>query len=288
MRRILPYLSEMATVTVDSIELPGALGPILVDLRTTTPGTAQPTVLIHHGFKGFKDWALLPIFADRLARAGFNAVTLSVSGAGVDAEGNFNHLDRFAVNTYSRELDDLAVVTRALLHGEVGAPPSTLGMLGHSRGGGMVLCLTRQFPEIIAVATWAAIARARRHDDEALRLWKERGRIEVLHARLRIKLPLDFVVAEDCLAHETGRLDIPRAAALLGRPLLLAHGRADETVPFSEAESLLAAANSPLVEALFIEDAGHTFGTTHPWTGPTSHSELLFGATTRFFIRHLA
>ena len=111
----------MATPTLSHHALSGALGEILVDVRSTSRAAAQPAVLLHHGFKGFKDYAFLPIFAERLARAGFTAVTVSVSGAGVDADGNFTRLDRFANNTYSRELDDLGVVIRALLGGELGA-----------------------------------------------------------------------------------------------------------------------------------------------------------------------
>jgi hypothetical protein len=54
----------MATPLLLHHSLPGALGPILVDVRTTSREADLPAVLIHHGFKGFKDFALLPCFAD--------------------------------------------------------------------------------------------------------------------------------------------------------------------------------------------------------------------------------
>ena len=94
--------------------LAGALGPILVDVRTASRSTPQPAVVVMHGFKGFKDYAFLPPIAERLARAGFTAVNLSVSGSGVDATGEFTLLDRFARNTYTRELGDIELVIRAL------------------------------------------------------------------------------------------------------------------------------------------------------------------------------
>ena len=167
-------------------------------------------MLVHHGFKGFKDYAFLPPFAERLARAGFTAVNVSVSGSGVDESGEFTRLDRFARNTYSLELDDLGVVVRTLLAGELGtATPSSLGIVGHSRGGGMALCLARETPAIAAVATWAAIGKARRHNDAELAAWRKLGTVKILHERLKIYLPLHFDVAEDCLAHEAGRLNIP-------------------------------------------------------------------------------
>jgi dienelactone hydrolase len=277
----------MATPTLSHHALSGALGEILVDVRSASRAEVTPAVLLLHGFKGFKDYAFLPPFAERLARAGFTAVTVSVSGAGVDADGNFTRLDRFANNTYSRELDDLGVVIRALLGGELGlAVPSSLGVVGHSRGGGMALCLARETPAIAAVCSWAAIGRARRHSDAEIAAWRKAGTIKILHERLRIHLPLHFDVVEDCLRHESGRLDIPEAARTLGRPWLQVHGTADQTVPFAEALALADVAG-PQHQSLFLEGADHTFGTRHPWSGPTPDSERLFDATVRFLSQWL-
>lgn len=282
-----PYLPGMATPVLSHHSLDGALGEILVDVRATSRTARQPAVLIHHGFKGFKDFAFFPPFAERLARAGFTAINVSVSGAGVDAAGDFTRLDRFARNTYSLELDDLGVVVRAIQSGALGTViPTSLGMVGHSRGGGMALCLARETPSIAAVATWAAIGSARRHSEAELAAWRKAGTISILHERLRIHLPLNFDIAEDCLEHEHGRLDIAAAAHTLGRPWLQAHGTADTSVRFTEAESLAAVAG-PGHEQLFLAGVDHGFGTKHPWGGPSAASEQLFDATVRFFTRIL-
>ena len=277
----------MATPTRTTHRLPGALGEILVDVRAASRATPQPAVLLVHGFKGFKDYAFLPPFAERLAKGGFAAITVSVSGSGVDEAGDFTRLDRFRKNTYSIELDDLHVVVRALLAGELDlAPPTSLGVVGHSRGGGMALLLAREVPAVRAVATWAGIGVARRHTDRELAMWRKLGTIEILHQRLRIRLPLDFDVAEDCLAHEHGRLDIPAASRALARPWLQVHGTADGTVTFEEAERLAADAGTGH-ESLWLEGADHTFGAVHPWRGPTPECERVFDATARFLARHL-
>lgn len=279
----------MATPSLTRHRLEGALGEILVDVRASQRNAPAPAVILHHGFKGFKDYAFLPPFADRLARAGFTSLTLSVSGSGVDDAGDFTRLDRFAAGTYSRELDDLGTVMRALRDGTLGTvPPSSIGIVGHSRGGGMALCLARENPDIAAVVTWAAIARARRHGDDELAAWRRIGTIEVLHQRTRQYLPLNFEVVEDCLAHEHGRLDIPAAAAAMERPWLQIHGTADETVPIAEAIELRNAARGSEFESHFIEGAGHTFGTKHPWAGSTPHADVVFDLTTRFLSRHLS
>jgi dienelactone hydrolase len=277
----------MATPTLTHHTLPGALGDILVDVRAASRDHAQPAVLLLHGFKGWKDYAFLPVFAERLARSGFVAVTASVSGAGVDAAGDFTQLDRFAVNTYSRELDDLGVVMRALTAGALeSAVPSSVGVVGHSRGGGIALLLAHETPAVRAVATWAAIGRVRRHSDAELAAWKQLGTIRVLHQRLRIHLPLSYEVVEDCLRYEHGRLDIPAAAAALGRPWLQVHGTGDMTVPYHEATDIAAVAG-PGHETLFLEGVDHTFGAVHPWAGPTPAITRVFDMTARFLARHL-
>lgn len=278
----------MATPVLSRHTLAGTLGEILVDVRTTAPGTRLPAVLLIHGFKGFKDYAFIPVMADRLARAGFTAVAMSVSGSGVDAEGEFSRLDRFAINSYSRELDDLHVVLRALGNGELGVPaPSSIGVIGHSRGGGMALLLAREAPEIRAVVTWAGIGRMRRHSDKELAIWQQLGRVDVIHQRLRIAMPLDYAVAEDYLAHADTRFNLVEAVRSLGRPWLQVHGTGDRTVEVAEADELADAADPALIRRLILDDADHTFGCRHPWAGMSEDAERVFSNTIAFLSRHL-
>jgi dienelactone hydrolase len=277
----------MATPTLTQHTLPGVLGPILVDVRATSRAAPQPAVLIMHGFKGFKDQAFLPAMAERLARAGFTAVNISVSGSGVDAAGEFTLPENFARNTYTREMGDIAAVIRALLAGELGtAVPTSLGIIGHSRGGGVALCVARETPAIDALVAWAPISTIRRYTDAQVALWRRLGRIEIENARTHQMLPMDYEIVEDALAHES-RFDIGAAAAALQRPWLLIHGTADETVPVAEAHALAALATDPRFELLIVDRAGHTFGARHPWTGPTADTEQLFGATVKFLSHHL-
>jgi uncharacterized protein len=277
----------MATPTLSRHTLAGALGPILVDVRSAARRTPQPAVLVMHGFKGFKDYAFLPPMAERLARAGFTAVTISVSGAGVDAAGNFTLPEQFARNSYTREFADIARVIDALMAGELGtAPPTSLGMIGHSRGGGVALCVARETAIINALVVWAPIATIRRYPDEFVARWRRLGRIEVENARTHQLLPMDYEIVVDALANEE-RFDIRAAAAELNRPWLLIQGSADETVPVAEGRELAALATAPAFESLFIEGAGHTFGARHPWAGPTRETEMVFDATARFLGRHL-
>lgn len=276
----------MATPIRSSHRIPGTLGDILVDVRTGDRAAPRPAVLIAHGFKGFKDFAFLPPLADRLARAGFTAVTATISGAGVDDAGNFTLLDRFQRNTYSAELADLAAVLHALNTGEYDtATPSSIGMLGFSRGGGAAVLLASQTPRISALATWAAISRTLRWTaDEAVE-WREKKVVEVLNSRTGQLLPLGTELLDDVEAN-TRRLDILVAAKSIAVPWLVVHGTADETVPFEEGEALARVAGDHAT-ALWIDRAGHTFGAVHPFAGMTPALSQAFDATVSHFARHL-
>ena len=107
----------MATPRLTTHRLPGYLGEILLDVRTGDARGARPAVLVVHGFKGFKDWGMFPPLAERLARAGFSAVSFNLSGSGVDETGEFAHLDRFAHATFTGDGQDLTRVIEALAGG---------------------------------------------------------------------------------------------------------------------------------------------------------------------------
>jgi pimeloyl-ACP methyl ester carboxylesterase len=200
----------------------------------------------------------------------------------VDGAGAFTHLDRFARNTYSRELDDLHRVLTAITTGALDvAAPTAVGVVGHSRGGGMAILLAAERAEVRSLVTWNAIGKVRRHSDAELEAWRKAGTIQIPHKRLRIRMPLDYEVVEDCLRHEHGRLDIAAAAGRLTCPWLQLHGTDDETVAFAEGE-VLATAGGARHDFVPIAAGTHTWGTLHPWGGSTPVADEVFDRTVRF------
>src|SRR5215210_7844429 len=180
----MPTLRDMATPTLTKHVLPGALGDILIDVRAGGRASPRPAVVVVHGFKGFKDWGLWPPFAERLARAGFAAVTLNLSGSGVDDTGEFVFPERFGHNTFSAEVQDLRRVVEALAAGGLGvAPPSSLGLLGHSRGGGIAVLHTAADARVRALVTWAADGTGQRLDSPQRKAWGPAGLEAVKNAR---------------------------------------------------------------------------------------------------------
>ncbi len=277
----------MATPTLTRYRVPGALGDVLVDVRAGGRETPRPAVVLVHGFKGFKDWGLWPSLAERLARGGVSAVTLNLSGSGVDDTGEFVFPERFGHNTFSAELQDLRRVIDALVAGDLGvAPPTSLGLLGHSRGGGIAVLHAAADPRVRALVTWAAISTVDRWERPQRDAWRAAGVQAVKNARTGQVLPQYPDVLDD-IERNAETLDIEAAAARIAVPWLIVHGSDDEAVALLEGERLAAAASKALSRFLVVEGAGHTFGAAHPWQGPTPELERVLDATLSFFAAEL-
>jgi dipeptidyl aminopeptidase/acylaminoacyl peptidase len=277
----------MATPTLTKHSLPGALGPILIDVRAGGRTSPRPAVLVLHGFKGFKDWGMFPPLAERLALAGFAVVSPNLSGSGVDDSGEFAFPERFGHNTFSAELQDAGTVLDALLNGRLGVPaPSGLGLIGHSRGGGVAVLQAAQDSRIRALVTWAAIASVERWPMDQRAAWRAAGQTKVRNARTGQVLPLYTDVLDD-IDHNAASLDIEAAAGRIAIPWLLIHGTNDESVGFSEAELLKGANSGKSTRLMPVEGGGHTFGATHPWQASTAELDTVFDSTLAWLAAHL-
>jgi pimeloyl-ACP methyl ester carboxylesterase len=278
----------MATPTLSRHRAPGALGELLIDVRAGGRSTPRPAVVLMHGFKGFKDWGLWPSLAERLARAGFSAVSFNLSGSGVDDAGEFVFPERFGHNTFSAELQDLRRVMDLLTAGELGvAAPTAVGLLGHSRGGGMSVLFAAADRRVRALVTWAAIATVQRWPDAERAAWRKAGVVPVRNARTGQVLPHYPDVLDDVERHAEA-LDIEAAAARIAVPWLIVHGGEDEGVPLLEGERLAAAAPPGVARFLPVPGAGHSFGAAHPMPAtPPADLVLVVDETIGFFAAEL-
>ena len=258
-----------------------------MDVRAAGRGASRPAVVTVHGFKGFKDWGMWPPFTERLARAGVTAVSLNLSGSGVDDDGNFSYPERFGHNTFSAELEDLDRVIASLYQGEFGVTaPSSLGLVGHSRGGGMSILQTVRDSRVRALATWSAISTVERWRQPDRERWRRTGVQEIRNARTGEVLPQYTDVLHD-IERNSEALDIQAAAARIAVPWLLVHGTEDEAVSIAEANRLAEVAGGPRTKVLLIEGAGHTFGAAHPWKGSNPALDQVFDATLAFLSAEL-
>jgi pimeloyl-ACP methyl ester carboxylesterase len=279
----------MSTPTLTKHTISGGLGPILLDVRSGGRATPRPAVLVLHGFKGFKDWGMFPVLAERLARAGMTAVSFNLSGSGVDDGGDFSFPDRFGHATFSGDVRDLDTVVVALSEGGLGVPtPTSIGIVGHSRGGGVAVLHTAYDARVRALATWSAVSTVARWSPEAIEQWRSEGALQIVNSRTGQVLPLYTDALDDIEKNGASSLNIAAAAAQITVPWLIVHGAEDETVPASEADALVKANRRGDSQLLRIEGTGHTFGAVHPFQGSTPELERAIDATVAWMGRHLA
>ena len=274
----------MATPRLAKTILPGADGgPLRLDIRTgQRPGEKRPAVVICHGFKGFKDYSFFPKVAERLAAAGFVAVTFNFSGSGVSDGEEFDEPDRFSHSRPSNDVKDLAtVVEYAVSEGN-----GWLGLLGHSRGGGTVVLHAGSDARVKSLVTWAAIDDYVRMTPEAVAQWRRDGKTDVVNARTGLVLPLYTDTLDDLDAHGAA-LDILAAAARIEVPWLIVQGTADSAVGPEVAHRLAAASQSPRTEMFLVEGGDHGFGTRHPWPGSNPMFEAVLEKTVGHFAKSL-
>ena len=257
------------------------------DIRIPEGPPPRAAVLVVHGFKGFKDWGFFPWVAEALARAGYAVVSFNFSRNGVGAEPDrFTELDRFAANTLSLEQEELQGLVAEALDGDLlpGGRPLRLGLLGHSRGGGQAILAAAAEPRVGALVTWASVSHFDRWTEETKAEWRADGRVWVLNQRTGEDMPVDVTLLED---FEAGRehLDLPAMAARIRAPWLILHGSEDMTVWPGEAQNLARANATARMQT--IQGAGHTFGATHPFAGPTLQLEQAMDVTVAHLHRHL-
>jgi pimeloyl-ACP methyl ester carboxylesterase len=264
------------------------------DATYQADGQAKPVLLFVHGFKGFKDWGHFPLLADFFAEQGFVLVKLNLSHNGlvVGGTGDLEDLDAFGRNNFSIELDDIGQVIDALFtNGATPVPAAEMDLgrlflVGHSRGGGLVLLKAAEDSRVRAVTTWAGIAEIHPHWPQAVfDEWERTGVLHVPNTRTGVELPMHYQIVENYHANRP-RLDIAHnVRRKLKQPLLIIHGDDDETVNVAAAHQLYEL--KPDAELLLVPGATHMFGGAHPWKAtvlPTPARHIA-EATAAFFKR---
>ncbi len=221
-----------------------------------------PWAMLLHGFKGYMDWAFFPLLARGLAEGGITTIRFNHSGSGVGEDLEYySDPAAFERDTYSRQLEDFALVREAIDSGEFGAlDPSQGVLIGHSRGGGMGLLHAAEH-EYRGVVTWAAIADGAFFDDKIVERWREQGYLEIPNTRTGDLMRLGLDAMHD-FEQNRERLDILAAASRITAPTLVLHGAADETVPVQSAHQIAAAL--PEAQLHILEGVNHTFNAKHP------------------------
>lgn len=180
---------------------------------------------------------------------------------------DFPDLEAFGNNNFTIELDDLNSVINFLfqdksIQNEVDLNKITL--IGHSRGGGIVLLKASEDNRVKKVITYAGISdiEARMPKGEELKFWKEHGIAYILNSRTNQRMPHKYQFYENFLANKE-RLHIKSAVQKLTIPQLIVHGKEDTVVKINEAENLKNW--HPASELFIVDGMNHALDNTQPW-----------------------
>ncbi len=244
--------------------------PISLDITFASNQKPKPVILHIHGFKGFKDWGFFNQMADFFAQRDYIFIKMNFSHNGVtpDHPTDFIDLEAFGKNNFSIEQADMDHVIDFIFSGSFTIDKEEINLdkfflTGHSRGGAAAILKGFYEKRVKAVAAWAAVNDLANHySHEILEKWKNEGVIYIENSRTEQQMPLYYQLAEDYIQNED-KLNIPDAVKHFDKPLFIAHGTKDQTVPVKAAYRMKEWNDS--IQLSIIEEADHVFGGQHPW-----------------------
>ncbi|MBT8484262.1 MAG: alpha/beta fold hydrolase [Phycisphaerales bacterium] len=276
--------------TVTDWTIPGAEGEAILG---DTHASADPraTVVIAHGFKGYKDYGMFPRIAATLADAGFVAHRFNFSHSGMTNDvATFARPDLFARDTWNKQVADVRAVVSAVRDGRLAGGETPVVLFGHSRGGVSVLLAAGRpdAPPLAGIVTAAAPSRCLSLPPEQIAELEQAGFIVSPSSRTGQALRIDRIGLDE-IRREPEAHDLLAITARIACPVLVVHGGQDPTVPVAAAHEL-AGALGARGRLHVIEGADHVFNTVNPLPAETPASAELAELieVTVGFVKHVA
>lgn len=242
--------------------------PIALDFFYVNSGTKKPVVIFSHGFKGFKDWGPFNTVAKEFAIHNFVFIKLNFAFNGTTPQTpqDFTDLEAFGNNNFSKELDDLHTLLNFLekeKFSDNNFDLENVSLVGHSRGGGISILKGSADNRIKKIAVWNSVNEFGKYlTNKQIEEWKQDGVIYLPNQRTGQQMPLYIQLYNDT-QNKHDYLNIKTAVEYLGKPLLIIHGKEDETVDVKDAIEMQSWNKN--AELVLIENANHTFNTEHPY-----------------------
>lgn len=220
-------------------------------------------IVFIHGYMGYKDWGCWNLVSDYFTDRNFGFLKYNVSHNGGTVENpiDFDDLEAFSHNSYSKEREDLTVILKLVESNFEELP--LIHLIGHSRGGGIAL-LQSTNSKISKIASWAGICtiKDRFPKGERLAKWKAEGVYFHENSRTKQLMPHDYSQYESFLENEK-HLNIEAACKSSIVPTIIIHGNNDTSVQISEGEQICSWLKQDLI---VIPEANHTFNSSQPWS----------------------
>lgn len=232
----------------------------LYDLFLSDNKHKNDLVVFVHGYMGYKDWGAWNLMCEELQRRGFSIAKLNLTSNGTTLENptEFADLERFGNGGYFQELCDVRLF---LDHLQKEYGYSKFRLIGHSRGGGIVL-LAGLDPRVVEIHCLAPISSIENRFPVGVELekWKEEGVYYRKNGRTNQEMPHYYSQYEEFLAHQD-ELNIELACRQLQKTVFVYHGENDTSVLPSEGKSV---AEWTKGSFFLINDTAHTFNAVEP------------------------
>lgn len=239
-------------------------------------------VIIVHGFKGFMNWGFFPYAAETIAAEGFPVLSFNFSHNGVGEDlFNFTELDKFSLNTYSLEVDELNEIIKAFEKDYFGNKLDTkVNLIGHSRGG-LSVVMNSENELVRSFITWAGISKIDRFSKRQKEEWRKEGNFGILNARTQQMMNLSVNLLDDIENNAQDKLNIKSVLNQNIKPYLIIQGEQDLAVKVDEAESLFSWTKENARLEL-LPATGHTFDAVHPFEKTTENLSKVLNKTINF------
>lgn len=247
----MPWLKAEEMSGMHPISLKARDGLMLHGYLTVPHGMEPkrlPLVVLPHGGPQARDvWGFDPL-VQFLASRGYAVLQVNYRGSSGYGEEFFNRVRHQVGAGIENDIED---ATRWAIKGGV-ADPHRIAIVGASYGGYSALFALGKTPDlyrcgisIAGVSDWIALFKEVRESDSpySYRYWKQQlGDVDVEGERLAVVSPVNF-------------------AAQIQKPLLIAHGNEDHTVPVSQGHRLVSALEKAGArpETVFYSDTDHYF-----------------------------
>ncbi|WP_299667026.1 alpha/beta hydrolase [uncultured Polaribacter sp.] len=253
--------------------------PMVTDVFYKETQQLKKVVVFCHGYKGFKDWGAWNLMAKAFANAEFFFIKFNFShnGGTVEQPIDFPDLEAFGNNNYTKELDDLESILDWISNNSEfknEANTHAISLIGHSRGGGIVLIKANEDARIKKVISLAAVSDfgSRSATTGNVEKWKKEGVKYVLNGRTKQQMPHYYQFYLDFKENEK-RLHIKSAVENLKIPQLVIHGDKDTSISVDEGRKIHAWNPKSVIQ--IIENADHVFNVSHPWSTKNMSKELV-------------
>lgn len=222
-------------LTFQTLSIPTVSQKRLFGWLLPVPG-ATTTLMILHGWGGNAE-QMLPM-ALPFHQAGMNVLLIDARNHGNSDRDGFSSLPRFAEDL------EKAIEWLKRTYPEYSRK---IVLLGHSVGGGAVLLAASRRSDIDAVISVSAFA----HPEWMMRRFLK---------RVHIPAPLiTFVIryVEWVIGYRYEEIAPINTICHIKCPVLLVHGKADQTVPVEDALIVERGCRRPYIRLLMVENAGH-------------------------------